>query len=80
MDPPDGGSVTVFEQLQRMAKDAERYRWLRDKAVYFTYPEGHPDGTSSPYCCYMIGMGDTEPTWGNELDSMLQEAMTEDSK
>lgn len=26
MDPPDGGSVTVFEQLQRMAKDAERFR------------------------------------------------------
>ena len=29
MDPPDGGSVTVIEQLQRMAKDAERYRKLR---------------------------------------------------
>ena len=29
MDPPDGGSVTLLEQLQRMAKDAERYRWLR---------------------------------------------------
>lgn len=29
MDPPDGGSVTVAEQLARMAKDAERYRFLR---------------------------------------------------
>lgn len=29
MDPPDGGSVTVLEQLQRMAKDAERYRFLQ---------------------------------------------------
>ena len=29
MDQPDGGSVTLLEQLQRMAKDAERYRWLR---------------------------------------------------
>lgn len=29
MDPPDGGSVTVQEQLQRMAADAARYRWLR---------------------------------------------------
>ena len=26
MDPPDGGSVTLLEQLQRMARDAERYR------------------------------------------------------
>ncbi|MFN7883321.1 MAG: hypothetical protein ACK5PF_09955 [bacterium] len=29
MDPPDGGSVTLREQFERMAKDAERYRWLR---------------------------------------------------
>ncbi|MCY1174028.1 hypothetical protein D9M73_142140 [compost metagenome] len=27
MDPPDGGDVSVPEQLRRMAKDAERYRW-----------------------------------------------------
>jgi hypothetical protein len=31
MDPPDGGSSTVLEQLQRMAEDARRYRWLRDE-------------------------------------------------
>lgn len=30
MDPPDGGDVSVPEQVRRMAKDAERYRWLRD--------------------------------------------------
>lgn len=29
MDPPDGGDVSVPEQVRRMAKDAERYRWLR---------------------------------------------------
>lgn len=29
MDPPDGGSVEVLEQLQRMAKDAARYRLVR---------------------------------------------------
>jgi hypothetical protein len=28
MDPPDGGSVPVLEQVERMAKDAARYRWL----------------------------------------------------
>lgn len=32
MDPPDGGDVTVSEQLRRMAKDAARYVWLRDRA------------------------------------------------
>jgi hypothetical protein len=30
MDPPDGGSVSLGEQLRRMAVDADRYRWLRD--------------------------------------------------
>lgn len=28
MDPPDGGSVTVLGQVERMAKDAARYQWL----------------------------------------------------
>jgi hypothetical protein len=31
MDPPDGGDVPIVEQMRRMAKDAERYRWLRSK-------------------------------------------------
>lgn len=31
MDEPDGGSPSLLEQLQRMAKDAARYRRLRDK-------------------------------------------------
>ena len=35
-DPPDGGSVTVFEQLRRMAADAARYRWLRHHSTYTT--------------------------------------------
>jgi hypothetical protein len=28
MDPPDGGDVSVIEQLRRMVRDAARYRWL----------------------------------------------------
>ncbi len=31
MDPPDGGDVSIPEQIRRMAKDAERYRWLREQ-------------------------------------------------
>ena len=34
MDPPDGGSVTLREQFERMAKDAARYRWLRDNPLW----------------------------------------------
>lgn len=29
MDPPDGGDVSIPEQIRRMAKDAKRYLWLR---------------------------------------------------
>lgn len=29
MDPPDGGDVSISEQLRRMVRDAARYRWLR---------------------------------------------------
>lgn len=32
MDPPDGGSVTVLEQVERMAKDAARFAWLIENA------------------------------------------------
>lgn len=31
MDPPDGGDVTVLEQIRRMAEDAARYRLIREK-------------------------------------------------
>jgi hypothetical protein len=31
MDPPDGGDVSIPEQIRRMAKDAARYRALRQK-------------------------------------------------
>lgn len=31
MEPPDGGDVSVPEQLRRMARDAARYRWLRER-------------------------------------------------
>ncbi|HCF3755281.1 TPA: hypothetical protein NID20_003892 [Pseudomonas aeruginosa] len=33
MDPPDGGNVSIPEQIRRMAKDAARYRWLRDRCT-----------------------------------------------
>ena len=45
MDPPDGGSVSLLEQLQRMAKDAARYRWLRQSGnaeLYVWAPGADP--------------------------------------
>lgn len=49
MDPPDGGDVPVLEQLRRMAKDAERYRHLRDDGSGFeiTVREEDEDGAET---------------------------------
>lgn len=33
MDPPDGGSVSVFEQFQRMAQDARRWREQQERIM-----------------------------------------------
>ncbi|MCC6567038.1 MAG: hypothetical protein IT298_14865 [Chloroflexi bacterium] len=35
LDPPDGGSVTIAEQLRRMGEDAARYRWLRGGPAHY---------------------------------------------
>jgi hypothetical protein len=43
MDPPDGGDVSVSEQLSRMAKDAERYRLLRRKFAIISDGDGHAE-------------------------------------
>lgn len=55
MDPPDGGNVSIPEQIRRMAKDAARYRWLIASAWYVG-PEP---------------MGDTEAvSWHDHNDTM----------
>ena len=44
LDPPDGGSVPLAEQVARMAKDAARYRWLRTHGGEHQGPEVFIDG------------------------------------
>ena len=49
MDQPDGGDVSVSEQLKRMAQDAERYRLLLEAlkaAAQFVETEHFPIGWS----------------------------------
>jgi hypothetical protein len=49
MDPPDGGSVTLYEQLQRMSKDAAKWREFDGNARVVTarrvVSEPAPTGT-----------------------------------
>ena len=61
MDPPDGGSPTLAEQVVRMAKDAARYRWLHDHTGEHQGPEVFIDGG------YWLG---------NELDEQIDAAIT----
>ncbi|HCJ6265552.1 TPA: hypothetical protein N2C23_006114 [Pseudomonas aeruginosa] len=41
MDPPDGGNVSIPEQIRRMAKDAARYRGLRDEGYLHNWASLH---------------------------------------
>ena len=56
MDFPDGGDVSIPEQIRRMAKDAERYRQLRDGS-------GWPSVFDNSY--------DPEPLRGDDLDAAM---------
>lgn len=60
MDPPDGGDVSVMEQLRR---DARRYRWLRISAFEIAWNE---------WCSYSPGYAANGP---EELDSAIDNAM-----
>lgn len=56
MDLPDGGDVSIPEQIRRMAKDAERYRQLRD---------------GSGWPAVFDNSDDPEPIRGAELDAAV---------
>lgn len=69
MDPPDGGDVSVLEQLRRMAKDAERYRWLRPRffAADFAY--------SDPPVCAIVFRWPESAKISANLDREIDAAM-----
>ncbi|KUM02727.1 hypothetical protein AWB61_02915 [Chromobacterium sp. F49] len=42
MDPPDGGDVPLLEQLQRMARDAARWRYAAENGFPQCSRQIHP--------------------------------------
>lgn len=56
-------------QAEDDAKDAARFRWLRDNAVNVE------TGKGSPWCVYGLDLGDCTPTYGAELVAMVDYAM-----
>ena len=76
MDPPDGGSPTVSEQLQRMADDAARYRWLMAKLQAAYDGEVCDDYEVTVTCSMIFGRKEVrrvqaEISWFDERDELL---------
>ena len=72
MDPPDGGSVSVFEQLQRMAKDAERWRYLMSNSSFLDCDSKQiGDLISPPYRRFYHD----SPNWSLTLAGAIDDAM-----
>lgn len=65
MDPPDGGDVSVLEQVRRMTEDAARYRLLRQK-ICIVGNAFHVINVSPTYVA---------PDAAIELDAVLDSAM-----
>ncbi|WP_244807946.1 Lar family restriction alleviation protein [Caballeronia zhejiangensis] len=68
MDQPDGGSVTLLEQLQRMAKDAARYRWLKGQKDEFDKMAG-----ASCYGTKLSNRLWQEEDWDAAIDRAMQD-------
>lgn len=72
MDPPDGGDVSIPEQIRRMAKDAKRYLWLRTA-----------DWWSSPLCVVRDPKQQAKPGTDcpsrDRLDSAIDAAMSQEA-
>lgn len=71
MDPPDGGSVTVIEQLRRMAADAARYRWIKRGASFGEERDMGPGG------CWSIFVAVPRRPAVNSLDTAIDAAMAQ---
>jgi hypothetical protein len=66
MDPPDGGSAPLGEQVRRMAVDAARYRWLRNEA--------NTARKCDPMVC-IYPLDDQDLIEGDRLDVAIDAAM-----
>jgi len=71
MNPPDGGGVLASEQVRRMAEDAARYRWLRDR----------PEQAESALIDVAVWSNDFgEAIRGNDLDAAIDAAIAQRRK
>lgn len=70
MDPPDGGNVSIPEQIRRMAKDAERWRYARTILPYEVIQDAQKDLES-----WNVGVSEAENKRCDEaIDAALKGA------
>ena len=67
--------LELLDRLDKAEKDAERYRWLRDKADYLRPPEGSPQVLITDEFGEPISLGRDAYPQGNELDAAIDAAM-----
>lgn len=73
----DRALKSVFDELDRVTAerdalkgDAERYRWLRDEAIYFGI-----DNIATPWCVVGTTCDDQEPIGFIDLDAAIDAAI-----
>lgn len=64
--------LRLVAALRESQRDAERYKWLRDCAEYFSYGD---DLTGSPWVVMGLGRDDAEPCSGIRLDAAVDAAI-----
>jgi hypothetical protein len=85
MDQHPQGEWVKWQDVQRLsasplpqepreadARDAARYRWLRNRSAYFVYGEER----QSPWTVIGTAYNDTRPCIGEELDVEVDAAMS----
>lgn len=69
LDRIQSALASSAEPVADDAKDAARFRWLRDHAINTEGRKG------SPWCVYGLDLGDCTPAFGAELVAMVDDAM-----
>ena len=61
----------IEAEIERLRQDAERYRWLRDRAIH-----AGDDGKETPWCVRGTCHEDAEPLGFEDLDAAVDAALT----
>ena len=77
---PVGTAARLAEleaEVERLRADAERYRWLLDKADYMRNPEGSPQVCMTDEWGNIVSVQPTAYLRGETLDAVIDAALKE---